>query len=200
MEVDQPVRTAMSLVLVAVLVVVGSAWSCNSASITSWLTLASQDLPILEQEAQNIIAISDPGDLALVTQLSNGISASLTLVTDAISAYQANPSATKLQAIAAALAKASTDLPALLAALPISDPTVKSAIIAAVGAIVVTLDILASQLPSAASTAAQNQARAQRMAARIGPLPDISPTGLKASWNTNVCGEHLGLAHCPQLQ
>lgn len=179
----------ITTVLTLSLLMVG--WACQT-----WLTIATLDLPVLEQEAKNIIAIADPSDSQLATNISSGVSASLTFVSDAITAYKADPSDSNLQKVAAALEKASTDLPALLVGVQFRNVTVGLAIEAGVTAIVTTLDIIAAQLPS---TTAQNAK--MRLSAKNVTMSKsaLKPEAIKANWNAKVCDANPSLAHCPRM-
>ena len=187
-----------SLLLIPILVFVLGAWSCNNTPQT-WLNLAQQDIPILAQEAVAIATLVAPGspDIPLINQVSAAAVAGVTTVSDALAAYQANPNATTLQDVVAAIDKVSTDLPALLATLPFKDANTAAIITAAVDGIVVVLDIIVSQIPAQSSiSAAHKAARAARLKkAKASVIP--TPAEIAAAWNLNVC--HNDFTHCKKM-
>jgi hypothetical protein len=196
-EMDRPMQTVMAVLLSCVIAMTSVA--CQKMTIQQWLSTANAVLPTLEAQAVNILQIADPGDVALATQVGNGVSAALKLVTDAIIAYQANPTATTLQSLSAAMDKAATDCPALLNGIQFSNPDVGLAIQAAVTAISVTLDVLAAQLPGSTPTPA---AKARLRAAAQGKSlkgKSLTPEALRLNWNAAVCDAHPAVAHCPRM-
>ncbi len=195
--IDHKFQTLLALLMVPILIL---GTSCNN--IQTWLNIANNALPELETEAQNIIAVADPADLTLAQNIYKGVSAGLKLVSDAVAAYKANPTNANLQNVAAALAQAANDLPALLNNVKFSDATVGLAIEAAVTGIVGVLDIVAANLPPATQTPANVAARSKRMNKSVG-LSDakkmLQPDALRAAWNRNVCDTHPTLQHCPRM-
>jgi hypothetical protein len=196
-EMDRPMQTVMAVLLSCVIAMTSVA--CQKMTIQQWLSTANAVLPTLEAQAVNILQIADPGDVALATKVGNGVSAALKLVTDAIVAYQANPTAGTLQNLSAAMDKAAADCPALLNGIQFSNPDVGLAIQAAVTAISVTLDVLAAQLPGTTPTPA---AKARLRAAAKGQSlkgKSLTPEALRLNWNATVCDAHPAVAHCPRM-
>jgi hypothetical protein len=198
--VDRKFQTFTALMLIPILLIGTSIQlACNAQT---WQTLIASDLPIVEQQAQNIIAIADPVDLVLAQQVSKGVSAGVTLVEDAYTAYKANPNATTEQALAAALDKAATDLPNVLTNITFSNPIVGLAITAAVGVIVTTLDIVAANMPASTQTPAIRARRAARMKVSLSrdeSKKALQPESLKATWDAKVCDPYPTLPHCPRM-
>lgn len=192
MRIDNKMQTSTALMLSLVMVLTLSAWSCPPKSASTWLNLANKLLPVAEQQAQAIIAIADPADAALAAQVSKGVSATLKAVTDAITAYTANPTASTLQNVAAAFDKASADLPAVLSNIQFSNVNVGLAIEAAVTAVSVGLDLIAAELPVA--TKAKT-----KMKAGLAPHVAATPEALRAAWNANVCDANPSVKTCPRM-
>lgn len=186
--IDDVPRTMLSILLIPIMLFTLSAWTCSSAQTQTWLQIATQDLPVLSQQAQNIITLVDPADAALAQTVSTGVQAGITLVSDAITAYNQSPTATNLQKVAAAFAQAGKDLPAILTSVTFSNANTAIIITAAVDAIVATLDIIAAQIPGA--TPAATVARTARMN-KAGTVNKSLPTPaqLKKDWNKSICGK-----------
>jgi|HubBroStandDraft_5_1064220.scaffolds.fasta_scaffold99350_2 hypothetical protein len=186
--IDRVGQTMLALMLAFTL----TAWSCN----TNWLTTVEADIPVIAQEAENILTLVDPGDAQLAQTVGNAAVAGVKLVSDAVAAYNQNPNASTLQNVVAALNSVATDLPSTLNSVAgqFLNPTDLLIVTAAVDAIVTTLDIIASQIsPTTVSTAAK--LRLSKAKSKGLPTEKI-PTAaqLKAQWNQNVCG--ISQAHC----
>lgn len=199
--VDRKMQTLTALMLIPITLMTLGAWSCNFGA-QGWLNLIQNDLPILETQATNIIAIADPADLALAQAVSKGVTAGVNLVADAYAAYKANPNATTMQAVAAALDKAAADLPNVLNGITFKNPVVGLAISAAVAAVVGTLDIIAANMPASTQTPAIRAARAKRMKVSLSSAESkkaLAPDAVKAAWNAKVCDPYPTLSHCPRM-
>jgi hypothetical protein len=196
-EIDRPMQTVMALVVACAMAM--SSIACQKMTLQQWLNTANAVLPTLEAQAVNILQIADPADVALATQVGAGVTAGLKLVSDAVAAYQADPTATKLKALSAALDKVAADLPAILNGIQFANPEVGLAIQAAVTAISVSLDVLAAQLPGSTPTPA---AKARMGVAAKGKSlkgKSLTPETLRANWNAQVCDAHPAVAHCPRM-
>jgi hypothetical protein len=201
--IDRPMQTLTAIAMSAVMAMTLTAFSCNTLTIQAWLSKANAILPALETQAQDVIQIADPSDVALATHVSQGVSAALTLVTNAITAYSANPSASTLQNLSAALAAAGAALPAVLSNVTFANPDVGLAIEAAVTAISVSLDILAEELPVSSTPAVKSARRnrlimAQSVHGQTLTKGELTVSALNANWNHAVCDQHP-IAHCPRL-
>jgi hypothetical protein len=194
-EIDDIPRMATSLLLIPILVVMLGAWSCSVQQTQTWLQIAQSDLPVLSQEAVNILNLVNPADSAIAQQVSTAATVALTLITDAIAAYNVNPSATTLQAVAAAFDKAGSELSGLMQTLTFVNPTDELIVGAAVAAIVTTLDIIALQIPGSAPNAMK--ARFSRMS-KSGTVKNSIPTPqqLKKNWNKNICSKGVNVTTC----
>jgi hypothetical protein len=104
--------------------------------------------------------------------------------------YKANPTATAIQKIQNAITDLNQNLPALLQAAHISDPTLATRITAAVNLILTTVNSFASLIPQPAASV-HAQVTRQRLS-----VPAAAE--LRKQWNEQVCGSNGGasLASC----
>lgn len=124
---------------------------------TSWISIALADLPVISQVAVDIAEIvaaaQGSGQVSpVVTNEVEAISAQvkndLTLIQSLVKDYQAQPSATTVQKINAALADMQTNLNAILSAVHVNDAALQATIVAAVGVAVTTIASIESLLPT----------------------------------------------------
>jgi hypothetical protein len=191
--------TAMTLVPTLIVL---TGWSCSSAQVQTWLTLAEKDLPIISQEAQNIANMSDPtsSDAALIAQISTAAIATTKDVSDAIGAYKQNPSATTQQNIIAVIDKADADLPATLQSFPIKDQQTMTMVEAAVDGIILLVDVVAAQIPAAASANMKGSEVAAKRSARLASANMTTiptPSQIRQQWDANVCKGDF--THCKKM-
>jgi len=163
---------------------------CN----TSWITTAQKDLPVIVQVGETVIAIVGaltangeltPVAIALIDEAAKGFSASLTLLQDAITEYQANPGASALARVVAALDAAQNDAPAVIAAISQLPARIISVITGAIGTAITLLAAIESLLPSTVAPAGNKAA--VKASARIAvktkiELPDAQV--LKGQFNS----------------
>jgi hypothetical protein len=124
-----------------------------------WISVALADLPVLKEMALNIASLVatmqsgkqlSPADAAAIQNISAEASRDLNLLEILYNQYKASPSAEGLQKIEDAIAMMNTNLPALLAAAHIGDPTLSTRITAAVNLILPTVTSFASLIPETA--------------------------------------------------
>ncbi len=182
-------KSMMKAVLAVVLSVSLLATGCSA----QWISVALADLPVLTQMALNIAALVatlqsgkqlSAADAAAIQNISAEASRDLNLLETLYNQYKANPSAAGLQKIEDAIATINTNLPALLQAAHIADPTLSVRITAAVNLILTTVTSFASLMPQQAG-----MLTAQRAAVAKIAIPGAKD--LKKQWNQQVCG-HTG--------
>lgn len=152
---------------------------------SQWISVALTDLPVLAQMALNIGTLVatlqsgkqlSPAETSAVQNISAEASRDLNLLQSLYNDYKSNPSAETIQKIDAAIAQISQELPALLQAAHISDPTLASRVGAGVNLIAATVSSFATLIPH---TGAMN-----RSTRRIA-IP--RSRDLKKQWNQQVC-------------
>lgn len=155
----------------------------TTACSSQWITSALQDLPVLTQMALNIATLAstfsrqqNTVDLATIQNISAQASRDLNLLLTLYNEYKANPNATALGKIQAAVNAINQHLPALLESAQIANPLLTARVTAAVSLILATVNNFAALIPSSA------QVRARKA---IGPPPSVSD--LKHQWNQQVC-------------
>jgi len=151
-----------------------------------WINVAMQDLPVLTQMALNIATMvstlasgkqAAAADVAVIQNISAEASRDLGLLQSLYNDYKANPSSATLQKIQNVVSDVNQNLPALLQAAHISNPTLSARITAAVNLIVTTVNSFASLMPQrSAHTLRKTQA-----------LPLVAAKELKRQWNHQVC-------------
>ena len=153
-----------------------------------WVNVALADLPVLTQMALNIAAMvatlqsgkqASAAELAAVQNISAEASKDLTLLQTFYNDYKARPSADAMQKIENVTADINQNLPALLQAAHISDPTLAARVTAGVNLILTTVSSFASLIPQ---PAARSTARKTRQSIAIPKAED-----LKKQWNQQVC-------------
>jgi hypothetical protein len=179
-------NSIMKAVLAVVLSISLLATGCSA----QWISVALADLPVLTQMALNIAALAatlqsgkqlSPADVAAIQNISAEASRDLNLLETLYNQYKASPSAAGLQKIADAIATINANLPALLQAAHIGDPTLSARITAAVNLILTTVTSFASLIPQETG-----MPTAQRVAAAKIAIPRAKD--LKKQWNLQVCG------------
>src|SRR5713226_9241969 len=152
-----------------------------------WISVALADLPVLTQMALNIASLVaalqsgkqiSPAEAAAIQNISNEASKDLNLLLMLYKEYKANPSASTIQKIENVIGDINQNLPSLLQAAHISNPTLSARITAGVNLILTTVSSFASLIPPAPSTA-------QRTARRNVAIPHAKD--LKKEWNQQVC-------------
>ena len=152
-----------------------------------WISVALADLPVLTQMALNITSLVvslrsarhiSPADAAAIQNISTEASKDLNLLQSLYNQYKASPDAGTLQKIQSTMAEINQNLPALLAAVHISDPVEATRITAGVNLILTTVQSFAALMPATVRTA-------RRVAGQKLVIPN--PGDLKKQWNQQVC-------------
>jgi len=152
-----------------------------------WIRVALADLPVLTQMALNIASLVatlqsgkqiSPAEAAAIQNISTEASKDLNLLQALYNEYKANPSTNTIQQIENVIGDINQNLPSLLQAAHISNPTLAARITAGVNLILTTVSSFASLIPPAPSTA-------QRTARRNVAIPHAKD--LKKEWNQQVC-------------
>jgi hypothetical protein len=155
-----------------------------------WISVALADLPVLKEMALNIASLVatmqsgkqlSPADAAAIQNISAEASRDLNLLETLYNQYKASPSAAGLQKIEDAIATMNTNLPALLTAAHIGDPTLSARITAAVNLILTTVTSFASLIPETSGPALARSRVVKKIA-----IPRAKD--LKKQWNLQVCG------------
>jgi len=174
--------------LALVLAITIAATGCSA----QWINIALQDLPVLTQMALNIAALvsalasgqqANPGDVAVIQNISAQASRDLNLLQSLYAEYKANPNAITLQKIQNAISDLDQNLPALVESAHISNSTLAARITAAVNLILATVNNFAALMPQS------SPAPSQRLL--IAPP---NPKQLKQQWNQQICAT-TGNAH-----
>ena len=176
------IRSKLKSLLALVLALLTATIGCTP----QWINVAVQDLPVLTQMALNIATLvstlasgkqASAADVAVIQNISAQASRDLNLLQSLYSEYKANPNNTTLQKIQTVIADVNQNLPALLQAAHISNPTLSARVTAAVNLIVSTVNSVASLMPqSFASTARKLHAQSL-----------LHANELKNQWNLQVC-------------
>jgi len=147
-------NSMMKVILAVVLSFSLLATGCSA----QWISVALADLPVLTQMALNMAALAatlqsgkqlSASDAATIQNLSAEAGRDLNLLKMFYEQYKANPSADGLQKIEDLIATINTNLPALLQAVHIGDPTLAVRITAAVNLILTTVSSFASLIEEA---------------------------------------------------
>lgn len=192
MKLNSKSKSLLALVLAISLAATG----CSA----QWINIALQDLPVLTQMALNIATLvsalasgkqANPGDVAVVQNISAQASRDLNLLQSLYAEYKANPNATTLQKIQSAVADMNQNLPALLESAHISSSLLSVRIAAAVNLILATINNFAALMPQAAPATGRKL---------LATPPNAKQ--LKQQWNQQVCaasgsaGFDAGLVDC----
>ncbi len=154
-----------------------------------WISVALADLPVLTQMALNIAALVatlesgkqlSAAESAAIQNISAEASKDLTLLQTLYNQYKANPDNGTLQKIESVIGDISQNLPALLQASHISDPTLSARITAAVNLILTTVSSFAQLIPQTAAPAGSRKNARQSVV-----IPKAKE--LKKQWNQQVC-------------
>ncbi|HEV2732609.1 MAG TPA: hypothetical protein VGV15_21465 [Terriglobales bacterium] len=178
-------NSIMKAVLAVVLCLSLAATGCTA----EWIKVALADLPVLTQMALNIASLVaalqmgkqvSPNEAAAIQNISAEASKDLNLLQALYNQYKANPDKGTLAKIQSVIGDVNQNLPALLQAAHISDPTLSARVTAAVTLILGTVTSFASLLP---------QSVAPTVVARRVPEKTAVPHAkdLKRQWNAQVC-------------
>jgi DUF1680 family protein len=160
MHLNSQTKIALVIVLSASMLAIG----CSA----QWISVALADLPVLTQMALNIAALVatlqsgkqlSPTEASAIQNISAEASKDLTLLQTFYNDYKANPNTDTMQKIQNVIADINQNLPALLQAAHISDPTLAARVTAGVNLILTTVSSFASLIPQTAapSTAQKTQ-------------------------------------------
>ena len=172
-------KVAIAVVLAISLFATG----CNA----QWISVALADLPVLTQMALNIATLVatlqsgkqiSPAEAAAIQNISTEASKDLNLLQALYNEYKANPNANTIQQIENVIGDINQNLPSLLQAAHVSNPSLAARITAGVNLILTTVSSFASLIPPAPSTS-------QRTARQNVALPHARE--LKRQWNQQVC-------------
>lgn len=175
-------KVAIAVVLAISLLATG----CSA----QWISVALADLPVLTQMALNIASLVaalqsgnqiSPTEAAAIQNISNEASKDLNLLLLLYNEYEANPSASTIQKIGNVIGDINQNLPSLLQAAHLSNPTLAARVTAGVNLILTTVSSFAALIPQTPPTAST----AQRTARRKVAIPHAKD--LKKQWNQQVC-------------
>jgi hypothetical protein len=153
-----------------------------------WLSVALTDLPVLTQMALNIATLVtmmqsgqqiNPAEITAVQNISTETSRDLTLLQSLYDEYKANPNASTLQNIQSTIARITQNLPVLLQAAHVSDPTTATRLSAGVNLIMATVASIGALMPRATPSTSQSIAGVK--------IAIPSAKELKKQWNQQVC-------------
>jgi hypothetical protein len=160
MQSNSKVKIGLVIVLSLSLLATG----CSA----QWMSVALADLPVLIQMALNIAAMVttlqsgkqlNPAESAAVQNISAQASKDLTLLQTFYNEYKASPNADTMQRIENVIADINQNLPALLQAAHISDPTVAARVPAGVNLILTSVSSFASLIPTTAASSTAQETR-----------------------------------------
>jgi hypothetical protein len=175
-------RSKLKSLLALVLALLTATIGCTP----QWINVAVQDLPVLTQMALNIATLvstlasgkqASTADVAAIQNISAQASRDLNLLQTLYNEYKTNPNSTTLQKIQSVITDVNQNLPALLQAAHISNPTLSARVSAAVNLIVSTVNSVASLIP-------QSFAATSR---KLHTQPLLHAKDLKTQWNLQVC-------------
>jgi hypothetical protein len=183
-------KSKLNVLLAIVLSVSLLATGCSA----QWISVALADLPVLVQMALNIgtlVSTLQSGhqlsaaDAAKIQNISTQASKDLNLLQTLYNEYKANPNTGTLQQINNVIAEINQNLPALLQAAHIADPTLSARLTAGVNLILTTVSSFASLIPQTATTQLASRATLQKTANNSVVIPHADD--LKKQWNQQVC-------------
>ena len=178
MNIRSKLKSLLALVLALLTVTTG----CTP----QWINIAVQDLPVLTQMALNIATLvstlasgkqASAADVAVIQNISAQASRDLNLLQSLYSEYKANPNNTTLQKIQNVISDVNQNLPALLQAAHISNPTLSARVTAAVNLIVSTVNSVAALMPQSSASTSR----------KLRTQPLLHAKDLKKQWNLQVC-------------
>jgi len=176
------IRSKLKSLLALVMALITATIGCTP----NWINVAVQDLPVLTQMALNIATLvstlasgkqASAADVAVIQNISAQASRDLNLLQSLYNDYKANPRSTTLQKIQNVISDLNQNLPALLQAAHISNPTLSARISAAVNLILSTVNSVASLMPQTASMTSR----------KLHAQPLLDAKNLKKQWNLQVC-------------
>ena len=145
-------RTKVALAVVLALSLLATGCSAQ------WISVALADLPVLTQMALNIATLVatlqsgkqlSPAEAAVIQNISAEAAKDLNLLQALYNDYQANPNGGTIQKMKNVISDINQNLPALLQAAHISDPTLVARVAAGVNVILTTVNQLRPADPAA---------------------------------------------------
>jgi hypothetical protein len=183
-------KSKLNVVLAIVLSVSLLATGCSA----QWISVALADLPVMVQMALNIGSLVttlqsgnqlSAADATAIQNISTEASKDLNLLQTLYNEYKANPSTGTLQQINNVISEVSQNLPALLQAAHVADPTLSARLAAGVNLILTTVTSFASLIPQSATPQLAAHASSQKSATKA--IIILHANDLKKQWNQQVC-------------
>jgi len=160
-------------------------YACNTAQ---WLSTIGRYLPVAIQVAQSIVGLigvfntaASTEDQAIVKQIGDEATKDFQLLQSLYQQYESKPSADTKAQIETVLATIVNNLPDLLATAHIKDPGLLQKVTASVNIVVTIADVIIAQIP-----VSNPQLKARKAAKRA--VRPMTPAGVKAAWDSEVCG------------
>lgn len=153
---------------------------------TSWITTALNDLPVIVNIATTVAmivadalggSVISPAVAAIIQTAAQAVSTGLVVVQQLIAQYQANPSASIIQKIDAALTDVQANLQSILSAAHIDNPALQATIAGIIGLALTVVGAIISILPAPAPVAGGAKV------ARV-PMKPLSPSQIKERANS----------------
>jgi hypothetical protein len=133
---------------------------------TSWIDVALKDLPVIVNIATTVATIVadalsggvlTPAIAAIISTAATAVNAALTVVSQLVATYQANPSASIITKIQEALTTVQSNLQAILNAAHIDNPALQATITGIIGLALSVVSALISILPAPALPASASR-------------------------------------------
>jgi hypothetical protein len=140
----------------AVLALAGTSIELEGCS-TSWISVALKDLPVIVNIATTVATIVadalsggvlSPAIAAIIQTAATAVNATLTVVSQLVAQYQANPNASIITKIQDALATVQSNLQTILNAAHIDNPALQATIAGIIGLALSVVSALLSILPA----------------------------------------------------
>jgi hypothetical protein len=150
----------------AIATVAGGMVLTEGCNASQWLQIAINDLPVILQIAESILAIvaavggsADPAQLALAEKAAAEVKTDLLLVQTLLNTYNASTDKnTVLQKIDVALLDAQNNLSGIEGALHVTDPKIQASISAGISAALVIVVALETIIPAPVTATASRKA------------------------------------------
>lgn len=147
---------------------------------TTWISVALKDLPVIVNIATTVATIVadalsggvlSPAIAAIIQTAATAVNAALSVVSQLVAQYQANPSASVITKIQEALATVQSNLQAILNASHIDNPALQATITGIIGLALSVVSALISILPAPAPASAKG---AKTMVVGAPKIPSAS--------------------------
>lgn len=159
----------------------------TGCTASTWLQIAIADLPTIAKIATTIASIAGATSPAVAAAIAVGIAAiqtGITLVQQLIADYNANPNATIIQKIEAALSDIQSNLGAVLAAAHIENTVLVATITGLVGLAVTAVTAILSLIPQTTTSGALRAPR--------GAIKPLTPAQIQAQCNSILIRNGFG--------